>query len=259
MAIGTNLVKNQPSFRSGMIRAFDLFGAYDREEFDLSALDPATAWKYDWEALNNDFHKVNGGQPTRPTTGNRSRPKRRRGIDFAVTELPGAQDNQPNPSDDTAQNSGEISITDDTHQSQSLARKVEEGTGPLPTPNDLREFDDIVPGFAKKLTGFYFAQAEHRMDIERKITESSTKATARGQWAAFAISIITVLAGLGVATVIVSAGSGGWAARIGWASGIVIAQIVVIAGALIRNLRNGGNSNARRRNGARMRPADSQG
>lgn len=43
MAIGTNLVKNQPSFRSGMIRAFDLFGTYDREQFDLSALDPAAA------------------------------------------------------------------------------------------------------------------------------------------------------------------------------------------------------------------------
>lgn len=244
MAIGTNLVKNQPSFRSGMIRAFDLFGTYDREEFDLSALDPATAWKYDWEALNNDFHKVKGGQPTRPM-GNRSRPKRRRSIDFAVTDLPSAQDNQPNPLSDAAQNIGEISIPDDTHQSQILARKVEEGSDPLPTPNDLKEFDDIVPGFAKKLTGFYFAQAKHRMDIERKITESSTKATARGQWAAFAISIITVLAGLGVATVIVSAGSGGWAARLGWASGIVIAQIVVIAGALIRNLRNGGKNNAR--------------
>jgi len=246
MAIGTNLVKNQPSFRSGMIRAFDLFGTYDREEFDLSALDPATAWKYDWEALNNDFRKVMGGWPTdTDDDGQQEPPQRRRGIGFAVTELPGAQDNQPNPSGDTAQNSGEISIPDDTHQSQILARKVEEGSGPLPTPNDLREFDDIVPGFAKKLTGFYFAQAKHRMDIERKITESSTKATARGQWAAFAISIITVLAGLGVATVIVSAGSGGWAARIGWASGIVIAQIVVIAGALIRNLRNGGKNNAR--------------
>ncbi len=64
MAIGTNLVKNQPSFRSGMIRAFDLFGTYDREEFDLSALDPAVAWRYDWEALNNDFRKVMGGWPT---------------------------------------------------------------------------------------------------------------------------------------------------------------------------------------------------
>lgn len=246
MAIGTNLVKNQPSFRSGMIRAFDLFGTYDREQFDLSALDPAAAWKYDWEALNNDFRKVTGGWPTdTPTTGNRSRPKRRRCIDFAVTDLPGAQDNQPNPSGDTAQNSGGKSIPDDTHQSQLLASKAEEGSVPLPTPNDLREFNAIVPGFAKKLTNLYSAQAEHRMDIDRKITESRTKATARSQRIAFAISIVTFLAGLGVATVIVTAESGGWAAGLGWAAGIAITQVVVIAGALIRNMRNGGNSNAR--------------
>ena len=76
-----------------------------------------------------------------------------------MTDLPGTQDNQPNPSGDTAQDSGEISIPDDTHQSQLLASKVEEGSGPLPTPNDLKEFNDIVPGFAKEMTDFYFAQA----------------------------------------------------------------------------------------------------
>lgn len=61
MAIGTNLVKTQPSFWSGMIRAFDFFGTYDENEFDLSALDPAVAWQYDGEALNNDFRKVMEG------------------------------------------------------------------------------------------------------------------------------------------------------------------------------------------------------
>ena len=176
--------------------------------------------------------------------GNRSRPTKRVGQRLAVTDLPGPRDDQPDPSDDTARHSGEISVPDDTSQSQILASKVK-WSAPLPSPNALREFDDIVPGFAKDLTNLYCTQAEHRMDMERKITESSTRATTRGQWTAFVLSIVTVLASSGVATVIVSAGSEGWEAGIGWGSGIVITQIIVISGALIRNLRNG-NRNAGR-------------
>ena len=80
MAIGTNLVKNQPSFWSGMIRAFDFFGTYDEEEFDLSALDPAVAWRYDWEALNNDFRKVMGGWPTNAASDGQQKPTHKEGI-----------------------------------------------------------------------------------------------------------------------------------------------------------------------------------
>ena len=170
--------------------------------------------------------------------GNWSRPTKRVRQRLAVTDLPGPRDDQPDPSGDTARHSGGISVPDDTSQGQILARKVE-WSAPLPSPNALREFDDIVPGFAKDLTNLYCAQAEHRMDIERKITESSTRATTRGQWTAFVLNIVLGLASLTVASIIVLE------AGIGWGAGIVITQIIVISGALIRNLRNG-NRNAGR-------------
>lgn len=154
-----------------------------------------------------------------------------------MTDLPDPrepQDDQPNPSGDIARHSREVSLPDDTNQPQIL---VEQWSGPLPSPSDLKEFDNIVPGFAKELTNLCIAQVEHRMDIDRKLTESSTRATTRGQWTAFVLYIVLGLASLGVASFVVLAGSEGWQAGIGWGAVIVIAQIIVISGALIRNLR----------------------
>lgn len=58
MSIGTKLITTKPSFWSGMVRTFDLFGTY--EEYNLSALDTYVAWKHDWEALSKDFRQVMG-------------------------------------------------------------------------------------------------------------------------------------------------------------------------------------------------------
>ena len=51
------------------------------------------------------------------------------------------------------------------HQSTSFS-------GPLPHPDMLRKFDDVVPGAAERIIKMAEDQSNHRKDLERKVIES---------------------------------------------------------------------------------------
>lgn len=67
--------------------------------------------------------------------------------------------------------------------------------GPLPAPETLRAFDEVVPGLARQLTTLFDDQARHRMYLERKVVDSDVSQTRLGSVLGFVIVIAAVTAG----------------------------------------------------------------
>ena len=60
--------------------------------------------------------------------------------------------------------------------------------GPLPPPEMLREYDDVVPGGAERIFKMAEIEQGHRVSWERKALRIVT----RGQWFGFSIAIIAI-------------------------------------------------------------------
>ncbi len=76
-------------------------------------------------------------------------------------------------------------------------------SGPLPPPEILKRFNDIVPGSAERIIKMAEAQFEHRTDLEKKVINSDISRSKWGQILGFIIAI----AGLIVAALISIYGS----------------------------------------------------
>jgi hypothetical protein len=61
--------------------------------------------------------------------------------------------------------------------------------GPLPHPDALARFEQIVPGSAKKILAMAEAQASHRQNLERKVVEGDVQRSWWGLWAGFTLGI----------------------------------------------------------------------
>jgi len=66
---------------------------------------------------------------------------------------------------------------------------VQSFSGPLPPPEVLKRFDEIVPGAAERIIKMAEAQSEHRKDLEKKVIESDISRSKWGQILGFIISI----------------------------------------------------------------------
>jgi len=80
-------------------------------------------------------------------------------------------------------------------------------SGPIPPPSILKEYDDIVPGSAKKIMDSAHKQTNHRIIQEEKIVSSEISSSRIGQWMGFVIAIII----LGLAAGFVYLGKDIWA------------------------------------------------
>lgn len=83
-------------------------------------------------------------------------------------------------------------------------------SGPLPPPEILRKFDEVVPGAAERIIKMAEMQFAHRTELEKKVITSDIAQSKRGQILGFGIAIV----GLVVA---------GWISIYGneWAGGII--------------------------------------
>lgn len=76
-------------------------------------------------------------------------------------------------------------------------RKTEiEFSGPLPPPEILSRYDQIVPGAAERIIAMAEKQAEHRQRLESTVVRGNTSAQTRGSWFAFLISMVAVCGGI---------------------------------------------------------------
>ncbi len=76
-----------------------------------------------------------------------------------------------------------------THQQVSLER-----SGPLPSPEELAGYDQVLPGAAERILQTFEKQVEHRHFLERSAILSGIQARSWGLGLGFCVSI----AGLGV-------------------------------------------------------------
>lgn len=77
-----------------------------------------------------------------------------------------------------------------------------EYSGPLPHPNHLAQFDQVLPGAAERILTGYETQAAHRQALEKKVTDANVRSQSRGVWIGFTIVVMV----LGVAIWLITNG-----------------------------------------------------
>lgn len=68
-------------------------------------------------------------------------------------------------------------------------------SGPLPHPDILQGYKDVVPGAAERILAMAEKQAEHRQKIESKVINKQLAQTSLGQWFAFILTIVCIAVG----------------------------------------------------------------
>ena len=63
-------------------------------------------------------------------------------------------------------------------------------SGPLPPPEILKKFDEIVPGAAERIIKMAEEQSAHRKELERKVIESDISRSKSGQILGFIIAMV---------------------------------------------------------------------
>ena len=71
-------------------------------------------------------------------------------------------------------------------------------SGPLPPPEALKKFDEVVPGAAERIIKMAEEQSAHRKELEKKVIDSDIARSKWGQVLGFCIAI----AGLTASTLI---------------------------------------------------------
>jgi len=76
-------------------------------------------------------------------------------------------------------------------------------SGPLPPPEILKRFDEVVPGAAERIIKMAEEQSAHRKELEKKVIESDISRSKWGQILGFVIAIV----GLAVSALVAIYGS----------------------------------------------------
>ncbi len=79
-----------------------------------------------------------------------------------------------------------------------LAEISQSFSGPLPPPDILRQFDEVVPGAAERIIKMAEEQSAHRRELEKKVISSDI---ARSKWGQF-LGFVIAIAGLAVSAIV---------------------------------------------------------
>ena len=80
------------------------------------------------------------------------------------------------------------------HQELSVARSYF-FSGPLPHPDHMKEYENILPGSADRLITLLEEEAQHRRQQATSRTKSNTKLEERGQFFGFLIAMTALIGG----------------------------------------------------------------
>lgn len=95
--------------------------------------------------------------------------------------------------------------------------------GPLPIPQHLAEYDQIVPGAASKIIDMAVDQAEHRRGLEKTVIAGADKRATHGLYIGGAVAALVVILGF----ILIMTGHSGY----GLAA--IIGQAAVLAGVFV--------------------------
>lgn len=87
-------------------------------------------------------------------------------------------------------------------------------SGPLPTPEDLREYAELIPNGAERIMAQVEKQTDHRIQLENRVMKVGPRETARGQ----VFALLIGLSGLGTAAYLGFLGMAGAAGTIATAA-----------------------------------------
>jgi uncharacterized membrane protein len=68
-------------------------------------------------------------------------------------------------------------------------------SGPLPHPEFLARYNDVVPNGAERIMKMAEDQQGHRMSIEKTVIEGNVKSERRGQWMGLTVSVLVLCFG----------------------------------------------------------------
>jgi uncharacterized membrane protein len=74
-------------------------------------------------------------------------------------------------------------------------------SGPLPPPQLLHQYNEVVPDGAERLMKMAEVQQTHRQELERTVIHGNVRSEARGQWMGLLISLVVVGAGTYLAAI----------------------------------------------------------
>lgn len=74
----------------------------------------------------------------------------------------------------------------------SLTEISEHYSGPIPPPDILAKYNDVMPGLADKLVDQFIAQGAHRMGIESKVVAADIQRSRWGLVAGFTLSLLII-------------------------------------------------------------------
>ena len=69
-------------------------------------------------------------------------------------------------------------------------------SGPLPSPEILKEYDSVKSGFAERIFTLAENQSRHRQEIEKTVIEGDTKRADRGQILGFILALTLIFSGV---------------------------------------------------------------
>lgn len=67
--------------------------------------------------------------------------------------------------------------------------------GPLPSPEDIREYEAVQPGTAERMLVRWEKQSDHRMELESKQVEANIRNRARGQYIGMVVAMTVIIGG----------------------------------------------------------------
>ncbi len=69
-------------------------------------------------------------------------------------------------------------------------------SGPIPPPNLLARYNDVVPNGAERILAMAERQSKHRESLEDQVVAGNVKSQSRGSLYAFIIALVTILGGI---------------------------------------------------------------
>ncbi len=80
--------------------------------------------------------------------------------------------------------------------SQRFSVSIESHSGPLPSPEQLKFYNDIIPNGADRIMQMAENQSKHRIGLEQLVVSSQIKESQRGQLFALIISVFSLCTSL---------------------------------------------------------------
>lgn len=82
-----------------------------------------------------------------------------------------------------------------SEEGQVLTR-AEHFSGPLPHPETLQKYEDVVPGAAQIIISKFEQQTDHRISIEKSVVKTGNLKEVLGLFAGFLIAMTAIIGGI---------------------------------------------------------------